>query len=270
MKQTGISKTEPALLIPDPGLTDNEAVPAGYIEENIRDPHVEAESGTRVLAGLSLENKLLSSLAESSLINLLPFMERVSFSNDQYVFRPESKVRHVYFPETSVVSEIQILEDGRTVEVAMSGRESAIGLPSIFDHNQSVNWTQVALPGTALKISIDILRELVERDGVLQMEFFKHISAYIKQITQRVVCHSYHSMEERFCTWLLMLHRMKPDVSLALTQEKMARSLGVHRPSLTPLAQLLRDKNVIAYTRGKLHITDSAKLKRYACPCHAY
>ena len=67
---------------------------------------------------------------------------------------------------------------------------------------------------------------------------------------------------------LLMLHRIKPDVSLALTQEKMARSLGVHRPSLTHLAQLLRDKKVIAYTRGKLHITNSAELKRYACPCH--
>jgi CRP-like cAMP-binding protein len=268
MKQNGIMNTETAFLTSNSN-NNHRIRRSSFGEEKISDPHFREKMPGRMLAGLSLENQLLSSLNESSLINLLPFMERVNFSRDQYVVRPESNVDYVYFPESAVVSEIQILEDGRTVEVSIGGRESGIGLTSVFDHKSWANWTQVAIPGTALKINIDILRGLVERDSLLQMTFFEHINAYIKRLTQRVVCYSYHSVEERFCAWLLMLHRLKPDVSLALTQDKMARSIGVHRPSLTNIALLLREKKIIAYTRGRLIITNPRELKKYACICHS-
>lgn len=215
------------------------------------------------------ENKLLSALEQNSLITLLPFMERVNFAGDHYIFHPEDRVSHIYFPESGVMSEFQILEDGRTIEIAMIGRESAIGLPSVFDHQPASNWVQTIVAGSALRISVEILRDEFKLNESFQKTCFEHINTYIRQISQRVVCQSYHSVEERFCTWLLMLHDRKHDGILPLTQEKIARLLGVHRPSITIIAKSLRDKAVLNYSRGQIYIKDLRKLQMHACTCYS-
>jgi CRP-like cAMP-binding protein len=225
-------------------------------------------NGRVLLASSALENKLLSSLDQSSLINLLPFMERVSFSSDEYLFFPEKRLRYVYFPESAVVSEIQILEDGRTVEVAMTGRESAIGLSSVFGHKRAATWMQTTINGSALRINVEILRDEFGRSESFQKICFEHINDHIRCISKRVVCYSFHSVQERFCTWLLMLSERKDDGRFPLTHERIARLLGAHRPSITLIAKKLRDKNVIDYLRGRIFITDRRKLESCACACY--
>lgn len=226
------------------------------------------ENGRLLAVKPALENTLLSTLPRSILLELLPFMQRVKFSGQQQIFRCNDSVSSVYFPESSVISEYQILEDGRTVEIAMIGRESAIGLPSIFGGEPAVNWTQITLSGNALKINIDILREITEENKILRGHLLHSLNTYIRQVTQSIVCHRYHSLEQRFCTWLAMLHDRKPDGKLALTQEKVARTLGVQRPSLTNIAQSLRENDVINYTRGQILIVDRKKLDRFSCMCN--
>ncbi len=226
-------------------------------------------AGSRALLtkGIS-ENRLLSALEQASLITLLPLMERVNFAGNHYIFHPGDRISHIYFPESGVVSEFQILEDGRTVEIAMIGRESAIGLPSLFDHLPASNWIQTIIAGSALRISVEILRDEFKRNESFQKTCFEHINAHIRQISQRVVCQSYHTVEERFCTWLLMLHDRKQDGILPVTQEKIARLLGVHRPSITIIAKSLRDKAVLNYSRGQIFIKDRRKLQMHACTCY--
>lgn len=226
------------------------------------------ENGRLLTAKPALENTLLSSMPRSILLELLPVMQRVSFSGQQQIFRCNDLISSIYFPESCVISEYQILEDGRTVEIAMTGRDSAIGLPSIFDREPAANWAQITLPGKALKINIEILRNIIDKNRTLQEHFFRSLNLYIRQMTQSIVCHSYHSVEQKFCTWLAMLHDRKPDGKLALTQEKIARTLGVQRPSLTNIAHSLREKNVIAYTRGQIFIVDREKLDRLSCMCN--
>ena len=53
----------------------------------------------------------------------------------------------------------------------------------------------------------------------------------------------------------------------SLTQEQIARSLGVHRPSLTHIAQNLRERKIIDYVRGKIFILNQADLEKAACSC---
>lgn len=213
-------------------------------------------------------NHLLESLPAHELADLLPFLERVEFAGDEFVYQPEDEIEFIYFPETAVMSEFQILEDGRTVEIAMTGREGIIGMSAVFNGQQAINWTQVSVAGTALKVNTQFLREEFQSGGALQAVFLDYVNNYISQISQRVICNSYHTVEQRFCSWLLMLQDRKKSSKVPMTQEQIARFLGVHRPSVTQIAQTLRRKKIINYIRGKISIIDRPKLENSACECY--
>jgi CRP-like cAMP-binding protein len=213
-------------------------------------------------------NRLLESLPNNDLVRLLPYLERVEFEGEEYVYQPEDEIEYIYFPETAVMSEFQILEDGRTVEFAMTGREGVVGLSAIFNGQTAANWTQISVAGTALKANARILKEEFNRGGELHAVFLDYINNYIGQISQRVVCNSYHTVEQRLCSWLLMLQDRNKTDKVPLTQEQIARLLGVHRPSVTQIAQILRRRKIINYMRGKISIIDRAKLENSACECY--
>ena len=63
---------------------------------------------------------------------LEPSLKTVSLGKEQFLYQEEDRLNYVYFPETAVVSEFKILEDGRMVEVAVTGKEGAIGLPTLM------------------------------------------------------------------------------------------------------------------------------------------
>src|SRR5690349_12535114 len=98
-------------------------------------------------------NLILSSLPADMQRALRPHLKPVALTKEQFIYQEEDKVEFIYFPETAVVSEFKILEDGRMVEIAVTGKEGAVGLPSIFsDSHFSPNCTQVSQAGTAMRI----------------------------------------------------------------------------------------------------------------------
>jgi CRP-like cAMP-binding protein len=213
-------------------------------------------------------NLLLKSLVSTSLGRLEPHVKRVPVSGGEFISRPDDSVEWVMFPETTALSELQILEDGRTIEVSLTGFEGAIGIPAVFWPAKSVNWIQASLPGVVYKIKRDVLQNLVSSDSWLNGLFQEALHSYIKQISQKVACNAHHSVEERFSTWLLLLNDRCPAQRLKLTQEQIARVLGVYRPSVTCIAQSLRDVGLIDYVRGNIVILDQDGLRERGCGCY--
>ena len=214
-----------------------------------------------------LKNQLFAALPAEIFEDLAPHLESVSLAGSDYIYQPGDHVDHLYFPETAVVSEFQILEDGRTVEIAMTGNEGVLGILPLFNAGIAVNWTQVSVSGTAAKINSRIFEQKIARHPELQKFLFEYITDYVRQISQRSVCNSYHVIEQRFCSWLLMIQDRKQSNKIPLTQEQIARSLGVHRPSLTHIAQNLRARKIIDYVRGKIYILNRKELENSACAC---
>lgn len=198
-----------------------------------------------------------------------PLLKYVQLTKDEYLFQQDDKVEFVYFPETAVISEFQMLADGRTIEVAVTGSESAVGIAAVWSTLPAVNCAQVCVGGTAYKIEIDVLERELTYSRPLQRWLHDQLNVYIKQLSQKVICNTHHAVEERFCTWLLMLHDRSLKSKFSLTQEYIAGVLGVYRPSVTCMAKALREKNVIDYVRGQIFITDKHKLRKMSCACYS-
>lgn len=217
----------------------------------------------------NLSNEILSTLPATELARLLPFAENVDLIGGESIYQPDDAIRYVYFPETAVFSQFQILEDGRTCEITMTGKEGLVGLSALFNGGSSKCWTEISVGGRATRINSYLLEGEFAGVGFLQTKIVEYLKRYIEQISQRVICNCHHQVKERFATWLLMLENRCGSSKFSLTQEQIARFLGVHRPSLSCIAKELQRENVIAYSRGQITILDRRALKNIACSCYA-
>jgi CRP-like cAMP-binding protein len=214
-------------------------------------------------------NTLFRSIVVERSARLRHSVKRVNLTKDQYLYQQDDKIDNIYFPETAVVSEFQILEDGRTIEVGIIGSEGAVGAASAFNLSRAASCTQVCVAGTALVVGRDVFEREVTSDPRLQFILHTYINSQIKQLSQRVVCNTFHSVEQRFCSWLLNLQRRSHRERFRITHEHVARVLGVHRPSVTCIAQTLRERKLIDYGRARLVISDRNGLEALACRCAA-
>jgi CRP-like cAMP-binding protein len=96
-----------------------------------------------------------------------------------------------------------------------------------------------------------------------------YMDQYIRQLSQRAICNMFHSVRERFCTWLLLVQDRCGRKTLKVTHEQIARTLGVYRPSVTCIALEMRKENLIDYSRGGVSIKDREGMESGACGCYA-
>jgi len=214
-------------------------------------------------------NLILDSLPSDVKSMLAPSFKQVTLTKEQFLYQEDDRFEFLYFPVTAVVSELKILEDGRMVEIAVMGKEGAVGLSSIFsDSHKVANCTQVSQAGTAVRVDAFLFEKMMCSNESMRSSLNNFVNMYIKQISQKAICNMYHSVKERFCTWLLMLQDRCGKSTLSLTHEQIARTLGVYRPSITCIAQELRDKNLITYSRGGIAICDRDLVEESACTCY--
>jgi CRP-like cAMP-binding protein len=201
---------------------------------------------------------------------LEPSLRTVSLAKEQFLYQEEDRLNYIYFPETAVISEFKILEDGRMVEIAVTGKEGAIGLPMLIsDSHIAASCAQVSQAGMAKRLDAETFEKVLRSNERLRMRMSHFLDIYIRQISQKAICNMYHSVKERLCTWLLMVQDRCGKTTLNLTHEQIARILGVYRPSITCIAQELRDKKLINYSRGGISIVDRKRIEQAACHCYA-
>lgn len=215
-------------------------------------------------------NLILSTLSPELRGLLANDLRPVSLRKEQFINQEGDHLDYIYFPVTAVVSEFKMLEDGRMVEIAVTGNEGAVGLSSIVSGSQTaMNYTQVSQAGTANRIDSATFARLLRSNDGLRTGLNKFLDHYIRQISQKAICNMYHSVKERLCTWLLMVQDRCGKSTLNLTHEQIARILGVYRPSITCIAQELRDMKLINYSRGGISIVSRERVKKSACTCYS-
>jgi len=215
------------------------------------------------------ENEILRGLPADMRRLLEAASKQVTLTKEQFLYQEGDRLDYLYFPVTAVISEFKILEDGRMVEIAVTGKEGAIGLSSVFsDAHTAQNCTQVSQAGLATRVDAVTFEKMLQANDKLRIGLSRFVNIYIRQISQKAICNMYHSVKERLCTWLLMLQDRSGRSTLNLTHEQIARTLGVYRPSITCIAQELRESKLINYSRGGISIRNRALIEDSACACY--
>ena len=213
-------------------------------------------------------NHVLSLLSDHAFNTLLPLLEPVQVSTKQILHERGKPFVDVYFPTTSMISAILPLLDGAAVEVGTVGNEGLSAVEMVAGADSPLNTFMCQIPGEAMRMAADDFRNAIETLPELHKLGFAYLQCYMAQMAQSAACNSQHSVEARFARWMLITHdRVKSD-DFKLTQEFMAQMLGVHRPSVSLIANQFQVAGLIRYARGQISILDREGIEDVCCECY--
>jgi CRP-like cAMP-binding protein len=228
----------------------------------------DAEPGASRNLVIPTHNLILAALPPAEANRIVAASRPVYLEAPDVLYEVADEIEYLYFPINSVVSSMGILEDGSSVEISMSGRESIVGLPALIGGGPALHWTRVSVGGTALRIPTPSVRELFRKseptaDGILRA--YRNL---FTQICQRCICNIRHTLLQRLSVWLLMMHDRVGSLDLPFTQEEIANRISVRRAGVSVAASTLQGLHAITYHRGKIVINDRSAIELTACECY--
>lgn len=216
------------------------------------------------------ENQLLSTLFTSSYNRLSPYIEEIQLTSGQKVHKSGEIVTEIYFPQTAIFSLVRQLSDGSSSQISLIGNEGLVGLPAILSDSSTTTDSVVQIPGTALKMPLEIINQEFLRGEELHSLLLLYTKTYIAHISHIAACNSIHNIEHRMARFLLSVQDCLQQEILPLTQKSISLMLGVRRASVTEIAILLLQKQqIIQYSRGKITILNRPQLEAHTCECYS-
>lgn len=213
-------------------------------------------------------NKIVAALPREEYKRLLPYLEPVSLSLKKYLYQSQALIEYVYFPNSGVVSMLNVMEDGGTVEIATVGNEGMVGIPVLLGADCAPAETLVQVPGDAVRMKADVFKSQVIPGTPTHNLLLRYTQALMSQLSQSVACNRLHSVEERCCRWLLQTRDRVESDEFPITQEFLSQMLGVRRASVSEVAAILQKAGLIRYHRGKMQIIDQKGLESGSCECY--
>ena len=215
------------------------------------------------------QNRLLAALPAAEFDRLAPRLELVAMPLGEALYESGGRLHHVYFPTTSIVSLLYVLENGASAEIAVVGNEGILGISLFMGGETTPSRAVVQSDGFGYRLKAGLLKREFNRGGPVLHLLLRYTQALITQMTQTAVCNRHHSIEQQLCRWLLLsLDRLSSD-SLTMTQELIANMLGVRREGVTEAAGNLQRAGLIRYSRGRIEVLDRPGLENAVCECYA-
>jgi CRP-like cAMP-binding protein len=214
------------------------------------------------------QNHLLGALPPKEWDRLRPRMELRPMPLGHVLYESGDTMRHVYFPTTSIVSLLYVMEDGASAEIAIVGNEGIVGVSLFMGGETTPSRAIVQSGGQAYRVPGKYLKEEFYRAGPMQRLLLRYTQALITQMAQTAVCNRHHSVEQQLCRWLLMSLDRLASNRLRMTQELIANMLGVRREGVTESAGKLQKLGLIEYSRGTIIVVDRPALEAHACECY--
>lgn len=215
----------------------------------------------------SRTNYLLANLSSDDFQRIDPFLKCTSLCPGQILYEPGEPIKEVYFPIQALVS-FACRENSSTCEVGVVGNEGMVGLPVILGGHSSTSKAIVQIAGTATKLNSDMLRNEFNQGGELHRLLLLYTQAQLTQVSQFVVCKTYHKILNQLARWLLTAQDYALKSELEITHQFIAKMLGVRRASITEAALTLQEAGIIYYKRGQITIINRVALESVACNCY--
>jgi len=215
------------------------------------------------------QNHVLAALPAADYARLLPDLELVAMPLGWAIYESGGHMSYLYFPTSSLVSLLYVMEDGASAEIAIIGNCGLVGISLFMGGETTPSRAVVQSAGFGYRLKASVLKREFALGGNFQHLALRFTQALITQMAQTAVCNRYHALDQQLCRWLLLsLDRLAGD-ELEMTQELIANMLGVRREGVTEAAQKLQAAGLIQYSRGHIKVLDRAKLETRVCECYA-
>ncbi len=213
-------------------------------------------------------NNLLAALPRKEGARLIEQLEPVVLTYGEVLYEPGTQIKHVYFPNDSLVSLLTLVDRHQALEVGLVGREGMVGIPLALEIDISPVRALVQGTGTAMCMKTAPFLKELRQSQALQRELHRYTYTLMAQVTQTAACNRFHVIEARLARWLLMTHDRMQSNPFQLTQEFLSHMLGVRRVGVTKAARTLQQNKLIKYSRGAITILDREGLEGACCSCY--
>ena len=236
---------------------------------NCTDKQVIFNYTSRAMPQNPKKNHLLAALAGQEWQRWQPLLEHVELPLGHVLYESGKTLSHVYFPTTSIVSLLYMLENGSSAEIAVVGNEGLVGVSLFMGGGSTPSRAVVQSAGHGFRLKASDMKKEFDRGGPVLHLLLRYTQALITQMSQTAVCNRHHSLDQQLSRWLLLSLDRLDSNELVMTQELIANMLGVRREGVTEGASKLQDAGLIRYSRGRITVTDRPGLEKRACECYA-
>jgi CRP-like cAMP-binding protein len=231
-------------------------------------PHT-LQNSVNALSPYPMVNHLLAALPDAERQRWLPQLEHVEMPLGEVLYESGDTLSHVYFPTTSIVSLLYVMENGASAEIAVVGYEGIVGISLFMGGGSTSSRAVVQSAGKGFRLKAQIMKDEFNRAGPALHLLLRYTQALITQMAQTAACNRHHSLDQQLCRWLLLsLDRLEGN-QLLMTQELISNMLGVRREGVTESALKLQHAGLIQYSRGHITVLDRARLEERSCECYA-
>lgn len=235
--------------------------PADAIEE---DPDMSGERSATTPA----KNRLLGALPEAARRRLDRTFQAVELETGTVLNEPGDRLRQAFFPDSGVISVVNLMRGGRAIEVGTIGREGMSGASALLGVDFVPYRYIVQVPGSGWRMKTADLLEAARPDTPLWRLLMRYSVAFTSQVMQSVACAGLHSIDERCCRWLLTTRDSVDSDRFSLTHEFLALMLGTRRTSVSQVLKRIQNDGLINYRRGTITIVNRRGLEARACECY--
>jgi CRP-like cAMP-binding protein len=214
-------------------------------------------------------NRLLAALPADVYAILQPNLEYVPLELGQALYESGGAQGYVFFPTTSIISLLYVMQDAASAEIAIVGNEGVVGIALFMGGESTTSRAVVQSAGEGYRLPASVMKAEFIKGGDLQHMLLRYTQALITQMAQTAVCNRHHTVEQQLCRWLLLSMDRLPSNELTMTQELIANMLGVRREGVTEAAGKLQAAGLIHYSRGKITVLDRPRLETQVCECYA-
>ena len=111
------------------------------------------------------QNHLLAALPAEEFHRLSPHLELVEMPLGEALYESGGRLRHVYFPTTSIVSLLYVMEDGSSAEIAIVGNEGILGISLFMGGETTPSRAVVQSAGHGYRLRAEYLKREFAKGG---------------------------------------------------------------------------------------------------------
>lgn len=213
-------------------------------------------------------NHLLDRLPVAELDRLLAAADVVRFPAKAELYGIGAIGQPVYFPISGVYSLLLPLKEGHQVEVAVADSEGMLGIPQVLGMDSQPLRAVAQVEGACVRVPSERFLAVLRTAGMLDALVRRFLAVSWQSASQNIACNLRHTVRERVCRWLLVVHDRAGCDEFDITQEMLAEMVGASRQKVTVVAGGLQQAGHISYKRGRVHVHDRAGLESVSCECY--